>query len=95
MEEIKNIDWFKKVIAPHLTGYEISYRFYEEGDFGSLNQVIFNSPTKGGGIDFWGLGWIGIDLVDYETEEQLMNILLDASQQIEQSDALERLQELL
>jgi hypothetical protein len=95
MEDTKDIEWFKLVIAPTLIGYEITYRFYEEGDFGSLNQVIFNSSKKGGGIDFWGLGWLGIDLFDYKTEEQLMNVLIEPHQNKEKEEAFKQLQELL
>ncbi len=92
MEKAKDIEWFKKVIEPTLKGYKIQYRFYEEGDFGSLNQVIFNSPIKGGGIDFWELGWLGIDIYDYENDEQLLNILLEPYQNEEKEKAFKRLQ---
>lgn len=95
MEVLKDIEWFKKVIAPTLEGYEITYRFYEEGDFGSLNQIIFNSPKRGGGIDFWGLGWLGVDLFDYETEEKLLNVLLEPHQEKEKNDAFKQLEKLL
>ncbi len=95
MKQIKDIEWFKQVIAPTIKGYEIKYRFYENGDFGPLNQVILDSPKKSGGIDFWGLGWLGVDLFDYERDEQLINILLTPNQKQEQDDALKHLQELL
>ncbi|HTG55267.1 MAG TPA: hypothetical protein VL943_03280, partial [Niabella sp.] len=75
--------------------YEITYRFYEEGDFGSLNQVVFESSEKGGGIDFWGLGWLGIDLYDYKNQKQLLNILLEPHQEKEKTQAFLKLQELL
>nr|WP_157247369.1 hypothetical protein [Pedobacter panaciterrae] len=51
----RNIDWFKEEIAPVLLGYEITYSYFEDGDFDSLNQVEFNSPKLGGNIDFWEL----------------------------------------
>jgi len=95
MNEIKDIEWFKKVLTPILNNYEIKYRSYEEGDFGSLNQVIFESPKKGGGIDFWGLGWLGIDVYDYEKNEQLLNILLEPHQELEKEKTFDNLQELL
>ncbi len=95
MGNFKDIAWFKEIIAPTLIDYEIEYRLYEEGDFGSLTQVIFNSDKKGGGIDFWGLGWLGIDLFDYETEVLLMNVLLDPTQVQERDDAFKQLLDLL
>lgn len=33
---MKDINWFKNEVAPYLTGYEIQYRFYSNGDFGPL-----------------------------------------------------------
>ena len=65
---MKDLEWFKKEVVPYLTDYEIQYRFYSEGDFGTLTQANFNSKRKGGGIDFWGLGWLGVDLYDYEKD---------------------------
>ncbi len=82
-------------MAPTLKDYEIEYRYYKDGDFGSLNQVIFNSPRQGGGVDFWSLGWLGIDLYSYEQEKTLLNILLEPDHQKEKDEALKRLQELL
>ena len=69
MEKVRDIKWFKNIVVPTLVSYEVTYRFYENGDFGSLNQIIFESAEKGGQIDFWGLGWLGVDLFDYKTEE--------------------------
>lgn len=80
MGDIKDVNWFKNTIEPKLTGYKIEYRFYEEGDLGSLTQVIFNSSEKGGGIDFWGLGWLGVDVYDYKNDKQLLNTLLKPEQ---------------
>lgn len=95
MIEIKDIGWFKKVVAPVLKDYEINYKFFEEGDFGSLNQVEFNSEKIGGNIDFWGLGWLGIFVWDYQKEEQLFNVLLEPHQEKNKEKALEELQRLL
>jgi hypothetical protein len=91
MTQIKDINWFKEVIAPRLEGYEIEYRYYEEGDLGSLTQAIFNSSEKGGGVDFWGLGWLGVDIYDYKNDKQLLNILLKPDQVSEKSLIFEEL----
>jgi hypothetical protein len=80
MNEIKDITWFKTIIEPNLKGYEIRYRNYDNGDFGSLSQIEFNSNLNGGNIDFWGLGWFGIFIWDYKKEEEILNILLEPNQ---------------
>jgi len=95
MDTNKNILWFKTVIEPTLKGYEVEYRFYDDGDFGSLNQIEFNSKEKGGNIDFWGLGYVGIFLWDYQKEEEIMNILLEPNQEEEKEKFIESLLRLL
>jgi hypothetical protein len=87
----KNLDWFKNEIAPKLAGYDLKYQYFEEGDFGSLNKVEFNSSKIGGGIDFWGLNWLGIFLWDYTEEKELMNILLEPDQDLEKEEAFDNL----
>lgn len=95
MDTTKNILWFKTVIEPTLKGYEVKYRSYDDGDFGSLNQIEFNSKEKGGNIDFWGLGYLGIFLWDYQKEEEIMNILLEPNQEEEKEKFVESLLKLL
>lgn len=95
MKEIKDIKWFKDKLAPELQDYELKYKFFNEGDFGSLNQVEFNSKKIGGNVDFWGLGWLGIFVWDYKTEEQLLNVLLEPDQEKEKENAFEQLERLL
>ncbi|AZB00161.1 hypothetical protein EG359_11230 [Chryseobacterium joostei] len=95
MDKIKNIDWFKNEIANNLKGYELIYKSFEDGDFGSLNQVEFNSEKISGNIDFWGLGWLGIFVWDSIEEQELLNILLEPHQNEEKEKALKKMQELL
>ena len=95
MENTRDLNWFKTEIEPKLTQYEITHRFYAEGDFGSLNQVEFNSDKIGGNVDFWGLGWLGIFVWNYEKEEQLLNILLEPNQESDIEKAFEELENLL
>ncbi|SEA67539.1 hypothetical protein SAMN05192529_14414 [Arachidicoccus rhizosphaerae] len=95
MESTINIEWFKNEFSSKLSGYELEYKFFNEGDFGSLNQIEFNSKKRGGNIDFWGLGWTGIFVWDYETEEQLLNVLLEPHQEKEKEQAFKKLEELL
>jgi len=90
-----NIEWFKLEVAPQLTGYELEYKFFGEGDFGSLNQVEFNSSKIGGNIDFWGLGWLGVFVWDYQKEEELINVLINPDQEEEKKLAIDKLKRLL
>lgn len=57
--------------------------------------VEFQVSKRGGNVDFWGLGWIGIFVWDYETEEQLLNVLLEPHQEKEKEQAFKKLRELL
>jgi hypothetical protein len=72
----KDIAWFKKEVEPNLSSYEVNYRYFEKGDFGSLSQVSFEREDIGGQIDYWGLGWLGIYLYDGNNDVVLINILL-------------------
>lgn len=54
---MRDIEWFKKQIVSKLSGYEFEYKFFEEGDFGSLNQVEFNSEKIVVILTFGG--WVG------------------------------------
>ena len=44
---MKDLEWFKKEVAPLLVDYEIEYRYYNQGDFSSLNQIVFESLKNG------------------------------------------------
>ncbi|WP_177730462.1 hypothetical protein [Flavobacterium inviolabile] len=92
---MKDINWFKEEIEPYLEGYEIKYKFFEKGDFGSLNQVEFNAEKLGGEIDFWSTGWLGVHLVDYIKGKELLNVFLEPHQEEEKENAFKRLQEFL
>lgn len=95
MNTEKNLEWFKEAIAPNLKNYKIEYRFYKEGDFGSLNQVSFDSIEIGGEIDFWGMGWLSINLWDYLKDESMLNVFLEPKQHLEKEEAFKKLQKLL
>lgn len=90
-----NVEWFKEHMLPSFKGYELVFKFFEQGDFGSLNQVEFNSKTLGGNIDFWQNKWVGIFVVDYVNEKVLYNALFTDEQQQEISEAFEKLKMLL
>lgn len=44
---MKDLEWFKKEVAPLLVDYEIEYRYYNQDDFSSLNQIVFESLKNG------------------------------------------------
>lgn len=95
MEITKDILWFKDNLEPIFKEYAVQYRFYEEGDFGSLNQVEFNSKKKGGNIDFWSSGWLGVFIWDYQEEVEIINILLNSDQEEEKTKLFEKLNTIL
>ena len=72
---------------------------FEYGEMGGVistrRTIVFNSKRKGGTIDFWGLGWIGIFVVNYETEELLLNVFLEPQQEREKEQAFKELEQLL
>lgn len=95
MLDVKDISWFKATMASKFIGYDLVYRYYAEGDFGSLDQVIIESTEKGGQVDFWGLGWLGISAYDYKRDQDLMNILLEPQEHAEKEKAFEKLLKVL
>jgi hypothetical protein len=92
---IYDINWFKSNYAPYFSQYVIEYRFFDKGDFGSLNQVVFNNEHKGGNIDFWENGSLGIQLIEYSTAKDLLNVLWFPEEFKEQQESLEKLKELI
>ena len=95
MQIIYDLTWFKTYVAPKMIGYELEYRFWNDGDFCSLNQVQFNSEKMGGAMNFWGQGWTGIHLVDYSADVELLNILLVPTQESAMTESFSKLLEFL
>jgi hypothetical protein len=92
---MNSFEWFTKEVAPNLHEYKLDYKFFHAGDFGSLNQVEFNSDRLGGNVDFWELGWLGIFVWDYEGEKEVFNVLIQPHQESEKGNAFKHLQEIL
>jgi len=84
-----NLDWFKKELESKLENYEMTFSFFENGDFGNLDRVEFENLRKVGNIDFWDSGWIEIHLVDYKEEKELFHVMLEPNQEYEKERALE------
>jgi hypothetical protein len=78
-----------------LVEYDVTFRYFEDGDFGSLSQFDFNSIELGGNVDFWGLNWLGIYLWSYKEERVLLNVLLDPDQELSKEQAFKDLLVLL
>jgi hypothetical protein len=91
---MKSMASLKEEIEPYLRKFEVKYKL-ESREFGELNHVEFTSRDKGGEIDFWSTGWLGILLVDYVKGKELLNVFIEPEQEEEKQDAVRRLQELL
>lgn len=90
-----DLEYYKTNLVPYMEAYEIEYKHFEEGDFGSLTQIEFNNEKQGGNIDFWELGQVGIFLWSYEREEEIFNIFLNPEQEQEKKESLDKLKKLL
>ena len=60
-----DIEFFKKEVVSLLSSFNLEYRSYADGDFGALEQVVFNTQNIGGNFDFWESGWLGIYIYIY------------------------------
>jgi hypothetical protein len=69
--------FFNNNVAPLMRNHVVDYKFFEKGDLGSLNQIIFNNELNGGAIDLWSSGWVGIHFVDYVQDLELIDVLIN------------------
>lgn len=76
-----DIEFFKKEVASLLSSFNLEYRSYADGDFGALEQVVFNTQNIGGNFDFWESGWLGIYIYDYISDSEVCNKLLEPSEE--------------
>lgn len=90
-----NTTWFRAVVEPQLQGFQVTYRFYPEGDFGALDQVAFDSDDYSGEIDYWSSGWLSVGLWDHRKNEQMLNVFLEPDQATEKIEAIRDLGRLL
>lgn len=73
MFHFKCIKIFKECFSQKIEkNYKLEYRESQNGDFGNLQTVEFNSNEKGGYIDFWSLGCISYQIVDYIKEIEIL-----------------------
>ena len=95
MDNSKLKKQFIEEIEPKMIGYEIVYKDFEEGDFGILEQIEFNSDNIGGNIDFWSQGWLGIFLWDYKNEIEILNTLNEPSEGDNKKENFEKMKKII
>ncbi|WDI95414.1 hypothetical protein [Xanthomonas campestris] len=71
---------FKEDLLASLKGCEFELSNFKNGDFGDLQRVEVQGFNKLGTVEFWSLGWVGIDLVDCVSGTQEMSLLLSPDQ---------------
>lgn len=76
-----DIEFFKKELASLLNSFNLEYRSYSDGDFGALEQVIFETQNLGGNLDFWERGWLGVYIYDYISDTEICNKLFEPSEE--------------
>ena len=70
--------WFKEHIAPQMSTFDIQYRYFSQGDFGSLDEVNFESERFIGTINYWGNGFLSVTLFDNIMNDIVVNIMVDS-----------------
>lgn len=67
------LEWFNVNVKP-LLGEDCKLKYVDEkgGDLGDLSGVQFDSDKKGGYVYFWSSGYVGFQLVDYDTGVELV-----------------------
>jgi len=92
---MKRNKWFKTEVVPQMEGFELTYAFLEDSDFGPMNHVEFNSESAGGEIDFWETGCLAIHFVDYLADDEMINVLWMPEEKDEQQKSFMKLLGLL
>ncbi|SFQ23450.1 hypothetical protein [Parafilimonas terrae] len=90
-----DIKLFKQELKHFFKQYEIEYRHFPEGDFGELQEVVFENKFKVGAIQFWGMDYLAIQLFDYQTQEMLINIIFEPDQDAQKEKGLQNLVNLI
>lgn len=90
-----NISWFKENLAAKFSNYKLEYRFFPDGDLGSLNEITFENLHMSGAINFWGQGYIGLFIYNNINEREEMNLLLEPDNDEEKQKGFNRLFDIL
>jgi hypothetical protein len=97
MKDILKIDvkWFKSQIEPLLTGYNIRYSSFKNGDFGDLDRIEFEYGNIGWCLDFWSKDCFGCQIFNFKLEESLRDVLLLDNEYLEKLKFLKELEVLI
>ena len=89
---MNNFEYFNQHIKSRIPA-EVFYKYSTDtnGQFGDLQRIEFESPSKIGGIDFWSTGWINMHLVDTVKGDELLNVLLAPNEGSEVKGAFEKM----
>lgn len=90
-EDLKDIDWFKRQVAPLLIDYDIKCHHTLTDDTGRYQRAAFSSDALSGHIDFWDMGHLHICVWESIKEQELMNIILEPADISGQHAALREL----
>jgi hypothetical protein len=90
-----NITWFRNGIEEAFSDYTVTHRYFPESDFGTLDQVGFESDKKGGQIDFYSNDVLHIHIFDYTLDKEIFVILLGPDQEIEKLEAIKKMLKLI
>lgn len=85
-----NIDdwmsWLNTQINNHLDErFELKFVSDSNGDLGDLRGIQFDSEEKGGYVYFWSNGYVGFQLMDYQSMNDIVKdstVKLDDDQYI-------------
>lgn len=75
-----NIDYFNEHIKPLLKNYSFKNSSFSNGDFGDLERIEFEGRGKVGAVEFWSMGWMGVDVYDCILDDQVLNVLLSSEE---------------
>lgn len=90
-----DVEYFNENIKPLLKGYSFRYSSFSNGDFGDLERIEVKGFNKAGGVEFWSMGWMGVDVYDCSLDDQVLNVLLSPEEKELAEEVFARLLEVL
>ncbi|MDR3094535.1 MAG: hypothetical protein LBU62_07860 [Bacteroidales bacterium] len=84
------INYFRENIEKTLSGLNIMYKNFPQGDLGTLDEIVLENSKVGVVIDYWGEGFFGVFLYDYTKKEEIINILLTPKEDVEKDKLFEQ-----
>ena len=89
-EPVKVSNWFKYGVIPKMKGFDIRQKSNK-----NKSHVAFRSEELSGHIDFWDDGAVEVYVMDYDSGDELIDVLLDADEEKKQKSAFRKLLKLL